>query len=103
MTPKQEHGKISYEGYCIDLMNELAETLHFTYEIYPSPDGLYGAETKNGTWNGMIRELVNKVFKLKYCLRRFNIAEHSFLLLIRYLSLFLKQLKSERPLLDDQN
>ena len=35
--------------------------LHFTYEIYLSPDGQYGGITENGTWNGLIGELVNKV------------------------------------------
>ena len=54
-------GSITYTGYCIDLLNELARNLKFTYEIYPSPDGLYGAETENRTWNGMIGELMNKV------------------------------------------
>ena len=61
MTEKQEDGTISYHGYCIDLLNELAKMLHFTFEIYTSPDGLYGSETENGTWNGLISELVNKV------------------------------------------
>lgn len=42
-------------------MKELAKMLHFTFEIYPSPDGLYGGETENGTWDGMIAELINKV------------------------------------------
>ena len=60
---QQNDGSPLYEGYCIDLLNELARNLKFTYEIYPSPDGLYGAETENGTWNGMIGELVCKVCK----------------------------------------
>ena len=61
MTEKQKDGTNSYNGYCIDLLNELAKMLHFTFEIYPTPDGLYGSETENGTWNGMIGELVNEV------------------------------------------
>ena len=61
MMKTQKDGTISYDGYCIDLLKELAEKLRFTYEIYPSPDGMFGAETKNGTWNGMIGELVHKV------------------------------------------
>ncbi|KAL9962102.1 hypothetical protein ACROYT_G031174 [Oculina patagonica] len=60
MKTKQVDGSFLYEGYCIDLLNELARNFKFTYEIYPSPDGLYGAETKNGTWNGMIGELISK-------------------------------------------
>ena len=39
--------------------------LHFSYEIYLSPDGQYGAITENGTWNGMLGELVNKVGTLR--------------------------------------
>ena len=60
---EEQDGAAWYEGYCIDLLNELARNLKFTYEIYHSPDGLYGAEKENGTWNGMIGELVNKVCK----------------------------------------
>ena len=61
MRKMRKDGSISYRGFCIDLLNELARKLKFTYEIYPSPDGLYGAETENGTWNGMVGELVSKV------------------------------------------
>lgn len=61
MKEENEDGSSSYEGYCIDLLNELARNLKFTYEIYVSPDGMYGAKTDNGTWNGMIGEIVNEV------------------------------------------
>ena len=61
MKKKQEDGSFSYEGYCIDLLKELARNLKFTYEVYPSPDGAYGAKTENGTWNGMMAEIVNEV------------------------------------------
>ena len=64
MMKKHTHGAVTYEGYCIDLLNELAKKLHFTYDIYPSPDELYGGETENGTWNGVIAELINKVYEL---------------------------------------
>ena len=57
MRKQEEDGTISYEGFCIDLFEQLAKMLHFTYEIYPSPDGQYGGVTENGTWNGMIGEL----------------------------------------------
>ena len=65
---KQDGGSIWYEGYCIDLIEELAKLLKFTYEIYPSPDGFYGAETENGTWDGMIGELISKVCKIIFFL-----------------------------------
>ncbi|XP_022787790.1 glutamate receptor 4-like isoform X1 [Stylophora pistillata] len=58
---KNEDGDFPYyEGYCIDLLDELAKRLKFTYEMYSSPDGMYGAELENGTWNGMVGELVGK-------------------------------------------
>jgi len=42
-------------------LEELARNLHFTYDIYTTPDGNYGAEAENGTWNGVIGELINRV------------------------------------------
>ena len=33
----------------------------FPYHTTPSPDGFFGVETTNGSWNGMIGELLNKV------------------------------------------
>ncbi|XP_074626587.1 glutamate receptor ionotropic, kainate 3-like isoform X2 [Acropora palmata] len=60
MTVKHKDGSISYEGYCIDLLNKLAENLHFSYEIHPFPDEVYGAELENGSWNGLIGELINE-------------------------------------------
>ena len=63
---REQDGKISYGGFCIDLFKELAKMLHFTYEIYVSPDGQYGGITEKGTWNGIVGELVNKVSTLRY-------------------------------------
>ena len=67
MTKKLEDGSISYTGYCIDLLNELKRNLKFTYDIYSAPEGKYGIETENGTWNGMIGELLSEVSKLIVC------------------------------------
>ena len=63
MAVKEKDGSISYEGYCIDLLNKLAENLHFSYEIHTSPDEVYGTELPNGLWNGLIGELINQVCK----------------------------------------
>ena len=64
MVKKNEDGAILYEGYSVDLMNELVRILKFKYEFYLSPDGKYGALTDNGTWDGMMREIVNRVCRL---------------------------------------
>ena len=63
---KQDGDSVWYEGYCIDLFKELAKILKFTYEFYPTPDGYYGAKTENGTWNGLIGELIKKVYNYVY-------------------------------------
>ena len=67
MSRKKENGEVFYTGYCIDLLNELVRNLKFTYEIYFTPDGFYGAETDNGTWNGIIGELLYKVWLQGHC------------------------------------
>jgi len=38
--------------------------MNFRYEIYKVSDNKYGNENENGTWDGMIRELMDKVNRL---------------------------------------
>ncbi|KAF1405360.1 Glutamate receptor ionotropic, kainate 3, partial [Spheniscus magellanicus] len=52
-------GNDRFEGYCIDLLKELAIILGFTYEIRLVEDGKYGAQDEKGQWNGMIKELID--------------------------------------------
>uniref|UniRef100_A0A8C3LLL9 Glutamate receptor n=2 Tax=Phasianinae TaxID=9072 RepID=A0A8C3LLL9_CHRPC len=52
-------GNDRFEGYCIDLLKELAVILGFTYEIRLVEDGKYGAQDDKGQWNGMIKELID--------------------------------------------
>lgn len=54
-------GNDRFEGFCIDLLKELATVLGFTYEIRLVPDGRYGIPDDKGQWNGMIRELIEHV------------------------------------------
>ena len=49
---------MTFEGYCVDLINLIQEQLHFTYEIYVVPDGMFGSVDDNGNWNGMIGDVV---------------------------------------------
>lgn len=49
-------GNVGYEGFTIDLLEELSKLLSFKYELYPSPNNAYGSEI-NGRWNGMIDEV----------------------------------------------
>jgi len=45
-----------YEGFCVDLIKELAKEVKFKYKFYMVPGGGYGS-LKNGRWTGMIAEL----------------------------------------------
>lgn len=49
-----------YTGYCLDLLNRIAKIVGFDYTIYEAPDGLVGAMADDGTWNGVINELIQK-------------------------------------------
>uniref|UniRef100_A0A4W4HI45 Glutamate receptor n=1 Tax=Electrophorus electricus TaxID=8005 RepID=A0A4W4HI45_ELEEL len=51
-------GNDRFEGFCTDLLKELASILGFAYEIRLVPDGKYGFQDDKGQWNGIIRELM---------------------------------------------
>ncbi|KAI1720636.1 ligated ion channel l-glutamate- and glycine-binding site domain-containing protein [Ditylenchus destructor] len=44
-------------GYCVDLLNKLAEDVGFTYTLYKVRDEKWGLKSENGTWNGLIHDL----------------------------------------------
>ncbi|KAI1284272.1 Glutamate [NMDA] receptor subunit 1 [Halotydeus destructor] len=50
------------QGYCVDLLRELAKKLNFTYELYQVADGLYGSydysQDCRRAFNGLIVDLV---------------------------------------------
>lgn len=54
-------GTEQYEGYCVDLSKMVARIVGFDYRIEAVKDGRYGGETKNGSWDGMIGELIRQV------------------------------------------
>ncbi|XP_049883076.1 glutamate receptor ionotropic, kainate 2 [Pectinophora gossypiella] len=53
-----EDGQPIYEGYCIDLIAKLAEAMNFDYEIVTPKSGGFGKKLPNGTWNGVVGDLV---------------------------------------------
>lgn len=54
-------GNEQYEGFCVDMLRELADILKFSFRIKLVDDGLYGAPEPNGSWTGMVGELINRV------------------------------------------
>uniref|UniRef100_M3Z9H8 Glutamate receptor n=1 Tax=Nomascus leucogenys TaxID=61853 RepID=M3Z9H8_NOMLE len=53
-------GNERFEGFCVDMLRELAELLRFRYRLRLVEDGLYGAPEHNGSWTGMVGELINR-------------------------------------------
>ncbi len=53
-----------YKGFSIDVLDALAKILGFKYDIYQVADSKYGSQLPNGSWNGMIGELINKASAL---------------------------------------
>lgn len=45
-------------GYCIDLLEKLAEDMGFTFDLYIVGDGKYGG-FKNGRWTGLVGDLLS--------------------------------------------
>lgn len=47
-------------GLTIDLLSHIAHELNFRFNLYVANDGLFGRKNgKNGTWNGIVGELVH--------------------------------------------
>uniref|UniRef100_A0A671ULG7 Glutamate receptor n=1 Tax=Sparus aurata TaxID=8175 RepID=A0A671ULG7_SPAAU len=47
------------KGFCIDILKKIAKTVKFTYDLYLVTNGKHGKKI-NGTWNGMVGEVVLK-------------------------------------------
>lgn len=45
----------------MDLLKQLAERARFDYEIVLPSDGFYGSKQPDGSWNGVVGDLVRGV------------------------------------------
>lgn len=70
-----------YKGFSIDVLDALAKILGFKYDIYQVGDGKYGSVLPNGSWNGMIGELIGKVCVFSFL--HHSISVHISLLAVR--------------------
>lgn len=50
-----------YIGYIPDLIDKLSHVLGFNYVIHPVPDRSFGHQAEDGSWDGIIGELVDGV------------------------------------------
>nr|ALR72535.1 ionotropic receptor IR6 [Colaphellus bowringi] len=55
---RDESSPRGYSGYCIDLIEKIADILKFDYEI--ATVDCFGTMDENGKWNGVVKELMEK-------------------------------------------
>ena len=53
-----------YIGYIADLVQKLSQVMTFNYVIKPVADGSFGYARNDGSWDGVIGEIVNGVNKI---------------------------------------
>ncbi|XP_034487556.1 glutamate receptor ionotropic, kainate 2 isoform X2 [Drosophila innubila] len=59
-TAEKQEGNAQFEGFGIELIDELSKKLGFSYTFYLQPDNKYGGlDPKTGEWNGMLREIID--------------------------------------------
>ena len=54
-------GNERFEGYCIDMIVAVAHRINFTFEIRELQSKAYGSLLDNGSWTGMIGQILNGV------------------------------------------
>ena len=58
-TSEKFEGNDKYEGFAVDLAEQIATIVGFNYSIVPTNG--HGSVDANGQWNGMIKELLEEV------------------------------------------
>ena len=53
-SSKTKEGNDRFEGYVVDLIEELSKILGFKYKFKLVADNAYGARNESGYWNGLI-------------------------------------------------
>lgn len=53
--------EVTYYGYIPDLVQRLSQVVGFDFELRLARDGRYGHRRSDGTWDGMIGELLQSV------------------------------------------
>lgn len=76
MRRKKKHagedleGNARFEGYSLDLIDEIAKHLNFTYRFELAKDEKYGNyDETTKSWNGLIKDLLDRV--------KFNFTKHN--------------------------
>ena len=69
MLKKAVNGsEAQFEGFCVDLLERVAELVGFRYRIELAPDGIFGHQNaETGEWDGLVRQLIDKVRVRRIC------------------------------------
>ena len=58
---KDKDGKfVKYSGLVIEVLNQISYKLNFTYSVHEPADGQFGTEQADGSFNGMIKQVMDK-------------------------------------------
>ncbi|XP_076823966.1 glutamate receptor ionotropic, delta-1-like [Clavelina lepadiformis] len=60
MIDRMRDGNARYTGFAVELLKKISQNLGFKFELYEVGDGKYGARLPNGSWNGLIGDLVKR-------------------------------------------
>lgn len=62
-------GNARFEGYSIDLIDDISQILGFKYVFELVPDGKYGGYNKvTKKWDGLVKQLLDRVNYLINCI-----------------------------------
>lgn len=50
-----------FDGYIVQFVEAVMNQLNLTYKIVPVKDGAYGGRKANGSWDGMVGEIIRGV------------------------------------------
>lgn len=64
-TMIDENGNPIWEGYCIDMIQRLAEDLDFDYELVVPKKGTFGKRIAYNKWDGLVGDLMTGVSFLR--------------------------------------
>ena len=74
-----------FEGLSIDILEEMRKNLGFNYRIYLAPDGKFGVKDRlTGKWNGVVKEIIEKVYYFTCRLFVFPFITSIFKLLVNF-------------------
>ncbi|EDO46596.1 predicted protein [Nematostella vectensis] len=64
-TGSGSNGTQEYEGLSIDMLEEMKQSLGFSYKLYLAPDGQFGSRSRTSNkWNGIMGEIIDDKAKL---------------------------------------